>query len=179
MVYIFLADGFEEIEAITPIDILRRSGVDIVTVGVTGKTVNGAHGIPFVCDITINETKEDGIDAVILPGGMPGTKNLENNDAVINLVKNAVRDNRLVCAICAAPSILGHLNILNGKAATCYPGFEKELSGAKIINNAAVSDGNIITACGPGAAKEFSFAILSALMGEKISKETENSMCYR
>lgn len=179
MVYLFLAEGFEEIEAIEPADILLRGGVNLKTVGVTGKTVKGAHGFPITCDMEINEVNTDDFDTVILPGGMPGTLNLEKSEAVQNIIDYFKNCGKLICAICAAPSILGHKNLLNGKEATCYPGFEKELNGAKISKLPAVKDGNFITAKGPGAAKDFGALILSALKGEKVAKEVLKSMQYK
>ena len=122
MIYIFLADGFEEMEAIAPIDILRRGGADIKTVSVTeDKKVLGAHGIEVICDLSSSETDWEGLEGVILPGGMPGTLNLEKSDIVQKAIDYAVSNNKYVCAICAAPSILGHKGLLKGKKATAFP----------------------------------------------------------
>lgn len=171
MVYIFLADGFEECEALVPLDILRRGGIEVSTVGVTGKSVTGAHGITVTADIDSEEAVIDNLKAVVLPGGMPGTLNLEKSETVQKFIDFAADKGALICAICAAPSVLGHKGLLNGKKATCFPGFEKELYGARFEDVKAVSDGKIITACGAGAAFEFGFKILTALTGDKTAAE--------
>lgn len=177
MIYLFLADGFEEIEALSPLDILRRAGKDVSTVGVTGKTVTGSHGIPVVCDITVEDVDPDELpEAVILPGGMPGTKHLDENLFVCAFTKAVYKNGGLVCAICAAPSVLGHNGILAGKNATCFPGFEQELIGAKLSEEPVVRDGNVITAKGAGVALEFGFAITAALCGEAKAQQLASSM---
>ncbi len=167
MIYVFLADGFEELEALAPVDILRRGGCEVKTVGVGGKTAVGAHNIPVVCDITAEEALTDGLKAIILPGGMPGTLNLEKSDCVQKFIDFAVENRLYIGAICAAPSILGHKGLLKGKQATCFPGFEKDLEGAKVCDNPVVTDGKITTAYGAGAAFDFSFRLLSELTGDK------------
>ncbi|MGN1105796.1 MAG: DJ-1 family glyoxalase III, partial [Huintestinicola sp.] len=155
MIYVFLAQGFEETEAITPIDMLRRCGKEVITVGVTGKVVAGSHNIPVVCDITIDETVTEGLEMIVLPGGMPGTKNLAANARVAELIRYCFDRSILIGAICAAPSVLGEMGLLDGKKAVCYPGFEDALKGAEVLTVPAVRDGNIITARGAGAALEF------------------------
>lgn len=171
MVYIFLAEGFEELEALAPIDILRRGGVDIKTVGVTDTAVAGAHGISIICDTTIDKIDESSVEAIILPGGMPGTSNLENNAILQRIIAYAAKNNLLIGAICAAPSILGHNGLLKGKKAVCFPGFENELYGADIKNSPCIKDGNIITACGAGVAFDFAFELLTAITND--NKKTE------
>ncbi|MCD7774490.1 MAG: DJ-1/PfpI family protein [Clostridiales bacterium] len=180
MIYVFLADGFEEIEALTPVDYLRRAGIELKTVGVTGKTVTSSHKIPVISDITADEITFDDLDGIILPGGMPGTLNLEKSDAVQNAVDFCCKNNKLLAAICAAPSILGHKNILNGKNAVCFPGFENELKGAVLSDKFAVRDGNVITAKGAGAATEFAFEIIKYLSDENTALQVRNSVqtCY-
>lgn len=168
MVYVFLADGFEEIEAIAPIDILRRADIPILTVGVTGKSVTGAHGITLEADILMDSVEPDKLSCIILPGGMPGTTNLEKNEKLSALIDFAAENKLLICAICAAPMILGKKNLLNGRKATCYPGFEEHLHGAK-LSNFVCQDENYITAVGAGAALPFGYAILNAL-GEDAEK---------
>ncbi len=163
MIYIFLAEGFEEVEALAPLDILRRAKIEVKTVGVTGKPVYGSHKIPVICDLTLDEVTEADLDGVILPGGIPGTPNLEANPRVMELVDFAAKNGKLVGAICAAPSILGHRGILNGKKATCFPGFEKELQGAIHLDEPAVQDGNIVTGWGAGGALEFGLKLLETL----------------
>lgn len=176
MVYVFLADGFEETEALVPVDILRRCGVDVVTVGVGKKTVTSSHKIPVIADITDTQATTGNLQAVILPGGMPGTLNLEKSEIVQGFIDYASENDLYICAICAAPSILGHKNLLNNKDAVCFPGFEKDLYGAKLSSKFAVADGNIITAKGAGAAMEFGFLIAAKLCGEDIANKTRKSM---
>ncbi|MBO7520366.1 MAG: DJ-1/PfpI family protein [Clostridia bacterium] len=178
MVYVFLAEGFEEVEALAPVDILRRGGVEVKTVGVAGKTVKGSHGIPVLSDITEDEVDFGNIEGVILPGGMPGTLNLEKSDTVISALKFAADKGRLIGAICAAPSILGKAGLLGGRRATCFPGFEKYLTGAVFCDEPAVKDGNIITSYGAGAAFDFGFLLLAALKGKAAADELKYSMKY-
>ena len=179
MIYVFLADGFEEIEALTPVDILRRAGQTVMTVGVTGKTVMGAHKIPVCADVLIDDIDITVAKAVILPGGMPGTLNLQNDKRVIDAVNYVYENGKLVCAICAAPSVLGGMGLLNGKTAVCYPGFEEKLSGAVIGKNKVERDGNIITSRGPGTASEFGFKILKAVTeNEKLCEEIKSGMLF-
>lgn len=177
MVYVFLADGFEEVEALAPVDILRRAGKDVYTVGVGSKTVRGTHGIPVICDKTIEEISlQDKPEAVLLPGGMPGTNNLEASDAVRGFVRDAYEDGRLVCAICAAPSVLGHMGLLEGRKATCFPGFEHALLGANVTGDRVCRDGNVLTAKGAGVALSFGFAIVQALCGDSLAQELRSGM---
>ena len=135
MVYLFLADGFEEIEALCVLDILRRAGVEIKTVGVSGKIANGAHQIPVTCDITQNELDVNAdFDMIILPGGLPGAHNLNDSPVVDAMISKAVQNDKFICAICAAPYVLGIRGVLKGKKATCYPGFEDKLTGAQAVD---------------------------------------------
>jgi 4-methyl-5(b-hydroxyethyl)-thiazole monophosphate biosynthesis len=181
MIYVFLADGFEAAEALVTVDILRRAGHKVTCVGVDKKEIVGAHGIKITADIKTGEFSPVALQAVVLPGGMPGTRNLMANATVCNAAKTAFKQGKLVAAICAAPSILGRLGLLKGKAATCYPGFEEELIGARYVNSPAVTDGNIITAKGAGAVFEFGFAIVDNLAGKiNASKELRETMqCAR
>lgn len=178
MVYLMLADGFEEIEALTPLDILRRAQIEVKTVGVTGKTVTGAHSIPVVADILLDDIALEDMSAVILPGGMPGTLNLKNEKAVENTVLYAAEKGLLIAAICAAPSILGNLGLLESKEAVCFPGFEDELKGADISDKSVVLSGNIITAKGAGVAAEFGFEILKQLKDEDTAQRLKKAMMY-
>ena len=179
MVYLFLADGFEEIEALCVLDFLRRAGVEATTVGVSGKIANGSHKIPVVCDITADELDTDSnFEMVILPGGMPGSVNLDNSLVVDAMVKRAINENKFVCAICAAPFILGKRGILNGKRATCYPGFEKELLGAEVVDSGVVRDGKIITGRAMGSAHDFALEIIEALCGKEMRQKLKDSVLY-
>ncbi len=156
MLYMFLANGFEETEAIGCLDVIRRAQIDIKTVGVGGKEITGSHGVSVVADICIDEISFDGLEGVILPGGMPGTTNLQSDERVINAVKFCAEHDKLIAAICAAPMIPGELGLLEGKMAVCYPGFEEHLKGATIDSNALVAiDKNVITGKGAGAAMLF------------------------
>ncbi len=177
MVYVMLADGFEEVEAIEPIDILRRGGVEVQTVGVKGKTVTGAHGIPIIADIEIREVDMESMDLLMLPGGA-GHEILDASNAVHALISYAVTHGIYISAICAAPSILGKKLILEGKRATCFPGYEKYLYGADIIGEKAVVDGKIITGKGAGAAADFGFAMLEILKDKETADKIKEIMQY-
>ena len=178
MIYVFLADGFEECEAIAPVDILRRAGFEVKTVGIGSKNITGSHGITVTTDIEESNTSTENLEAVVLPGGMPGTLNLEKSDTVQKFIDFAAQNNIITAAICAAPSILGHKNLLNGKKATCFTGFEKDLYGAEILDSPCVTDGNFITAYGAGAAFEFGFAIVAALSGKTFAENLKKQMRY-
>ena len=172
MTYILLADGFEEIEALTPLDMLRRASVAVKTVSITPeRLVMGAHGIPVLADLTLEEAGE-APRLLVLPGGMPGAANLDASPFVSNLLEKTVEGGGRVAAICAAPMILGHRGLLKGKRAVCFPGFEKELEGAKIENLPVVTDGNITTAVGMGAAVLFGAELVRLL----TSNETADGM---
>ncbi len=177
MVYVMLADGFEEVEAIEPIDILKRGGVEVTTVGVSGKTVTGAHGIPVTADILIGEADAESMELLMLPGGA-GHKLLDASDRVHSLINYALANGIYISAICAAPSILGKKMILEGKKATCFPGYEKYLYGAQVVSDKAVADGKIITGKGAGAAAEFGFLMLSLLRGKETADKVKEIMQY-
>lgn len=179
MIYVFLAEGFEEIEALAPVDILRRAGLSVQTVGIGGRAVTGAHGITVTADIAEEALTLDDMTAVMLPGGMPGTKNLEASKTVQNALDVAVQKNALIAAICAAPSVLGRKGLLQGKHATCYPGFETELHGAQFKDEAVVVDGKIVTACGAGAALEFGYRLVSILCSAERSTALREAMICR
>lgn len=176
MVYLFLAEGFEEIEALCPLDILRRAGITVTTVGVGGKTVIGAHGISVISDITDAEYVGNDVDMIILPGGMPGTLNLGNSDVCISAIKNAVENDVYVAAICAAPSILGTHGVLKNKNAVCYPGFEAALKEANVLSTGVCCDGKIITAAGMGVAVEFALKLVEVLKDKDTSEKIYESI---
>lgn len=170
MIYVFLAKGFEEIEALTVVDYLRRAEMDVCTVGIGGKIIAGSHDIPVFCDLDETEIKTDNsIEAVVLPGGMPGTLNLEKSETVNSFIDYCIENDKYLCAICAAPSILGHKGLLEGKKACCFPGFENELSGADVSSDFVCIDGKIITAKGMGTAIDFSHAIVAELLDKKTA----------
>lgn len=177
MLYMFLAEGFEETEAIGALDVIRRAEIPVKTVGVTGSKVTSAHGISILADIDKAEIDFENLDGVILPGGMPGTTNLQKDETVIKAVKACAEKRALVAAICAAPMIFGELGLLDGKKAVCYPGFEKYLKGAKTEDKSVVTDENIITAKGAGAAMLFGAEIVNFFKegaGDKILAEMQH-----
>lgn len=175
MVYMFLAEGFEEVEALCPLDLLRRAGVKIMTVGVGGKVIRGAHGIEVIADITTYEApallKKNPLDMLILPGGMPGTLNLQADETVNAFIDSAVENHKYLAAICAAPLILGERGLLDGVAATCYPGFEDKLTGAKISDEKVVRDGLYVTGKGMGATLEFGLELVRVLVSDEKADE--------
>jgi 4-methyl-5(b-hydroxyethyl)-thiazole monophosphate biosynthesis len=166
MIYMFLANGFEEIEALMPLDLMRRAGLPVKTVGVGGLEITGSHGITVKADMLDSDFSDKTPECVILPGGMPGTTNLDASAVVHAALDSALETDALICAICAAPMILGKRGILRGKKATCFPGFEEYLEGAT-VGGRAVRDGQVITAVGMGAALEFGIEIVAALKGRE------------
>ena len=177
MIYVFLASGFEEIEALTPVDLLRRCELDVKTVGINSQCITGSNGISVLCDIDDNEiVLDENIDMIILPGGMPGTLNLEKSNNVIKAIDFCIENNIYIGAICAAPSILGHKNLLNGKNAVCYPGFETQLINANIIEEDVCVDGNIITAKGAGVSIEFSLKLVELLISKDRAEKLKGSL---
>ncbi len=179
MIYVFLAEGFEEIEALATVDVLRRAELPVQTVGVGGEWIRGSHGMRIEADI-----REDGMDltkaqAVVLPGGMPGTRNLEASAAVQGALDYMAEHDRYIAAICAAPSIPGHRGMLAGKRATCFPGFEKDCTGATLLDEPAVADGRIITGKGAGAAIDFALTIVEQLKGRGVSDALRAAMQCR
>ncbi|MBR6727975.1 MAG: DJ-1/PfpI family protein [Clostridia bacterium] len=169
MIYMFLANGFEEIEALCPLDLLRRAGLEVTTVGIGGELICGSHGIAVQADMPDTMFADANPDMVILPGGMPGSKNLDASRTVDTALRVAARRGAYIAAICAAPFVLGRRGLLEGKEAICYPGFENELTGAKISDKKVVRDDNIITAAGMGVALEFGLELIKALKGEEAA----------
>ena len=159
MVYVFLADGFELIEALAPVDMLRRAKIGVMTVGIGGSVITASCGVSVTCDISDKAFRFKNVDAIVLPGGMPGTKR-----------------NTLICAICAAPSILGHKGLLNEKEAICFPGFEQELTGATISKKHVVCDGAFITAKGAGVAVDFGLEIVCQLEGREMAANVRKTI---
>lgn len=177
MVYVFLADGFEEVEALTPVDLMRRAGIEVKTVGVTGEVVTGSHNIPVKADITIDEVElNNQIEMIVLPGGMPGTINLQNDVYVDQTIDFCVKNDKYLAAICAAPKILGGKGLLDGKEAICFPGFEDELVGAKLVDDIVAKDGKFITAKGAGAALKFGLKIVETFLSKEQAEKIEDSL---
>jgi len=174
-VVLFLADGFEEVEAMTPADFLRRSNVDLILAGVTGKTVTGGHGIKVVCDVEVSELSGE-FDGIIIPGGMPGATNVAKDEKTMDIIKTAFDRGALIGAICAAPAVvLGSHGLIQGRSFTCYPGFEGSFNGADFSEERVVVDGNLITSRGPGTAAEFSEALIEYLCGSEQREQIHNS----
>ncbi len=163
MIALLLADGFEEVEALAPLDYLRRGGADVRTVGVTGKTVTGAHGVPVIADMLAEDVDFSDITDVILPGGMPGTNHLDASPFTDAILRAVYEKGGRLCAICAAPMVLGKRGYLRGKRATCFPGFEKYLDGAIFTEAAAVTDGLVTTGRGMECAVPFAKELVKLL----------------
>ncbi|MGI6772919.1 MAG: DJ-1 family glyoxalase III [Acutalibacteraceae bacterium] len=177
MIYVFLADGFEEVEALTPVDILRRAEIAVSTVGIGSKRISGSHGIDIICDFEADEVKPNSdLVGIILPGGMPGTKNLGNSSTVHDFIDYAAQNHLLIAAICAAPSILGRKGLLEGKRAVCFPSFEKDLINATIAYGYVCIDDNYITAKGAGASVDFALAIVAYFKGEREARKLRESI---
>jgi 4-methyl-5(b-hydroxyethyl)-thiazole monophosphate biosynthesis len=167
----FLANGFEEIEALCPLDLLRRAGVEVKTVAIGGETlhVTGSHGIAVLADIDEKDFADKAPEMVILPGGMPGASNLDASPTVDGAIKSALACDGYLAAICAAPMILGKRDLLVGKRAICFPGFEQYLNGATVASERVVCDGKIITGAGMGVALDFGLALVAALRGKEAA----------
>ena len=178
MIYMFLADGFEEVEALCPLDILRRAGFEVTTVGIGGKDViRGAHGIIVHADIPDVMYRDSTPEMLILPGGMPGSKNLDESRIVDSALRAAARKGAYLAAICAAPMVLGKRGYLEGKKAVCFPGFEEHLIGATVDREKTViRDGNVITAKGMGAAFDFGLELVRALKDDGTAEKIRDSV---
>ena len=176
MIYMFLANGFEEVEALCPLDILRRAGLEVTTVGIGGDSIVGSHGIRVQADIPDVLYHDASPDMIILPGGMPGSTNLDKAECVEKYIKLALENDKLICAICAAPFILGKRGILKDKRATCFPGFENQLEGATVVDAGVVRDGNIITGRAMGSAHEFALTVLEALQGKEAADKMRRTI---
>ena len=171
MIYLFLANGFEEIEALCPLDLLRRAGLAVTTVGVGGDMIRGAHGISVQADIPDTLYRDSKPDMIILPGGMPGSRHLDESRTVDAALRAASANGAYLAAICAAPMVLGKRGYLRGKKAICFPGFEEHLEGATLSDRRVVTDGKIITAAGMGVALEFGLALVAAMKGADAAEE--------
>lgn len=175
--FVFLAEGFEEIEAITIVDVLRRGGVTANTVSITGnKAVTGAYGVPVVADYLFEDAALQSADMLVLPGGIPGSTNLNAHEGLRKLLTDFCRQGKYIAAICAAPLVFGSLDLLNGKKAVCYPGKEPLLTGATVVDEPVVIDGNIITGKGPGMALKFSLNLVSLLQGQAKADEVAKGL---
>lgn len=179
MIYVFLANGFEETEAVVPIDILRRAGFDVKLISITDELlVTSSHGVTIKADTTFDETDFNDAEMLFLPGGMPGTKNLDAHAGLCELLQDSAEKGVKLAAICAAPSVFGNLGLLNGKEATCYPGYEDQLMGASVSENPVVVSDNFITARGAGVAMKFALKLVEVLKGKKIAEELAAAIIY-
>lgn len=177
---IFMADGCEEIEGLTVVDIVRRAKMEIVMISITGKReVTSSHQVTFLTDALAAEVDYDTLDGIVLPGGMPGTLNLQADETVNKVIRQFAAEGRLVCAICAAPSVLGAADILEGKWATCHPGFEEKLTGAKVEEKEVVVDGNVITSRGMGTAIPFALEIVRYFADDETVEQVRKGLVYR
>ena len=178
-VYIFLAEGFEEIEALTVVDLLRRAQIEAVTVSIQkSKMVKGARGIKVEADLLLSEVKGTMADMLVLPGGMPGTLHLGEHKGLQNILKDFHNEKKNIAAICAAPSVLGKYGILEGRRACCYPSFEAQLTGAEVVFEPVVQDGHIVTSRGMGTAISFALKLTEVLCGAKAANEVKESILF-
>ncbi len=178
-IYVFLADGFEEIEGLTVVDLLRRAGAEAETVSISGsKEVCGSHRIKVEADLIFSETDFSDAQILVLPGGMPGTKRLGAHEGLCELLKKKNKEGCMLAAICAAPSVLGDLGLLEGKQAVCYPGFEEHLLGASVQSCSVVTDGNITTSRGMGTAIDFGLELVKRLFGPEKAQQLAEKIVY-
>ena len=174
---VHLAEGFEEIEAISIVDVLRRAGLEVIMVSVANDLkVTGAHQIQVIADQLFDDVNYDLVDMIVLPGGMPGAKNLNDNTGLKKQIENFNKKGKLLGAICAAPLVFGEMGLLKGKKATCFPGFEDYLHGAEITGASTEIAGNIITGKGPGVAIQFAINIVEMLLGSESAKQLTKQM---
>ena len=179
-VCVFTADGFEEIEGLTVVDLLRRAGIQVIMVSVSDtKTVIGSHNIMLQADALFEEVDYKEVDMLVLPGGMPGTLHLGEHEGLCSLIKEFAGEGKKVAAIWAAPSVLGDLGLLKGKKAVCYPGFEDRLTGAQVEHIEVVADGNLTTSRGLGTAIPFALELISQLFGREKACEIQKSIVFR
>lgn len=180
MIYVFLATGFEDIEAIAPVDIMRRAGLEVQTVSITGEEiVTSAHGVGIASDLLLSDVDFSNAEMFVLPGGLPGSTNLDACKPLTEAIKRHFESGGPIAAICAAPLVYGHLGLLQGRRATCYPGVERELAGATYTAAIVERDGNIITGKGPAAAFEFGYTIVDFFLGEGASQPLRQGMIYK
>ena len=178
-VYVFLAEGFEEFEGLTVVDLLRRAKIETEMVSIMeGKQIKGSHGIKVTAACMFEDVDFSDADLLVLPGGMPGTLNLGNHEGLCELLKKHYGENKMIAAICAAPSVFGQLGFLNGRIATCYPGFERKLEGAIVCATKVSADENVVTAKGMGAAIDFSLKLIELLVSKETADEISQGIIY-
>ena len=179
MVYMLLGTGFEETEAVAPLDLLRRAGVEIQTVGINGKTIYGSHNIGIEADITIHQMDLESMEMIILPGGLGGVASARASKEAMAALDYAWKNGRYVGAICAGPTVLADLGITDGKNATCFPGCEPQMGSANMVNAAAVTDGKLITGTSAGCAIPFGLALIAALKGQEAADKIRQQIVIR
>lgn len=179
MVTIILGNGFEEIEAVAPCDILRRGGVEVTYAGIGGTLIKGGNGITVRADCTVEELDLDKVEMIVLPGGMGGVRSILGSEAAMNAVKTVYEQGKLTAAICAAPTILAKLHITDGKHATVYPGMEPDMGTAIMEDTNAIRDGNVLTGRAPGAALDFGYLLLETLKGREVMEKVRGGMVYQ
>ena len=179
MVYIILGNGFEEIEAVSPCDILRRGGVEVKFAGIGGTLIRGGNGITVQADCTVEEMDLDAMEMIVLPGGMGGVRSILGSETAMAAIKTAYEKDRYVTAICAAPTILAKLGITDGKHATVYPGMETDMGSAIMEDTDAVRDGKVLTGRAPGAALDFGYLLLETLKGSEVMEKVRGGMVYQ
>lgn len=179
MVYVLLGTGFEEVEAITPVDLLRRANIPVLTVGLNGKTITGGHGIAVQADITVVEMDLTDLDMIVLPGGLGGVASIRSCKCAMDAIRFAHDNGKFTAAICAGPTVLADLGITEGKKCVCYPGCEAAMGKADIMQSAAVRDGQLITGTSAGCATAFGLALIAALKGEKCANTVKDQIVIR
>lgn len=179
MIYMFLGTGFEETEAIAPLDLLRRAGLKVLTVGLNGKTIYGGHGIGVEADITIDQLDLTDLEMVILPGGLGGVASIRGCEKAMDAIRFAYENGKYTAAICAGPTILAQLGITDGKKATCYPGCEEQMGSAIMVEAAAITDGKVITGTSAGCAVPFGLALIAALKGSEAAEAIAKQIVIR
>ncbi len=179
MIYMLLGTGFEETEAIAPLDLLRRAGIAVTTVGINGKVITGSHGIPVTADMELRELDLTAMEGIILPGGLGGVASIRASGQAMEAVRFAWENGKLTAAICAGPTVLADLGIVDGKNATCYPGCEDKMGSAHMVNAAAVTDGNLITGASAGCAIPFGLALVAAIKGQEAADAVAKQLVIR
>ena len=179
MVYVLLGTGFEEVEAIAPVDLLRRAGVSVLTVGVDGKAVTGSHGITVEADITLEQMDLTDLEMIVLPGGLGGVATARSSQAALDALRFAYENNKFVAAICAGPTVLAELGIIGDRRATCYPGCETGMGNATIVESACVTDGKLITGASAGCAIPFALGLIEALKGKEEADRIAKQIVIR
>ena len=179
MVYILLGTGFEEIEAVSPCDILRRGGVEVQFAGIGGRLITGGNGITVQADCSVEEMDLDQMDMIVLPGGLGGVRSVLGSETAMNAVRYSYENGKYVAAICAAPTVLAGLGITDGRQAVCYPGMEDQMGSAVMVDADAVADGKVLTGRAPGAALEFGYLLLKTLKDAETAEKVRGGMVYK